>query len=217
MAKSASPEGWDNVKNRLNARLLELGWDQAELVRRSGVSDTTIRQLQTASATSYRPSTLAKVEAAVGWTHGSIDEIRRGEEPSLLERPEIHGGHGGIDWSAVADFVRRRRSQIFGHTIPAMARLASVPLDVWESLERGDRDRYEIRDLARVADALDMSSDALLRVGLGGEPLEGSPEQILVIEARVSGLEYKVDRVVDQLSQLVQQIRELRADLEASE
>ena len=58
---------------------MEVGWTQKELERRSGVSDTTLRNLQHARADNYRPAVLAAVSRALGWPPEAIDRISRGE------------------------------------------------------------------------------------------------------------------------------------------
>lgn len=78
---------WGFVSRAINERLMELGWTQKELERRSGVSDTTLRNLQHARADNYRPAVLAAVSRALGWPPEAIDRISRGEPtPDPVER-----------------------------------------------------------------------------------------------------------------------------------
>lgn len=70
---------------------MSLKWGQADLVRASGVSDTTIRDIQQGLKVTYRPSTLAKIATALGWTEDSLDRIWRGEEPVNLGSTVVVG------------------------------------------------------------------------------------------------------------------------------
>lgn len=82
-------EVWRSVANAINERLEDLAWDQAALVRASGVSATTIRWLQTASQLRYRPTTLAKVSKALGWPANAIEQIRtKGIIPEPFRDPD---------------------------------------------------------------------------------------------------------------------------------
>jgi transcriptional regulator with XRE-family HTH domain len=82
-------EGWRQVAVAINDRLADLGWDQAALVRASGVSATTVRWLQNASQPRYRPSTLTRVAKALGWSANAIERLRKeGEAPEPLLDPE---------------------------------------------------------------------------------------------------------------------------------
>ena len=61
---------------------------QQELAERAGVTDTTIRVLETARRTNFRSATLRAVSAAVGWTPDSAQRILDGGEP-LEEEPDF--------------------------------------------------------------------------------------------------------------------------------
>jgi transcriptional regulator with XRE-family HTH domain len=65
----------------------DLHIDQAELVRRAGVSDPIIRAMESGDVGPKGPrhTTIYKVERALGWAEGSIDQILDGGEPTLLE------------------------------------------------------------------------------------------------------------------------------------
>lgn len=69
------------TRRAIEERLDDLGWNQFDLVRESGVSATTIRWLQTGVERTYRPGTLAKVSKALGWPSGAIRQMLNGEEP----------------------------------------------------------------------------------------------------------------------------------------
>lgn len=67
---------WGQVGQRITERLYELGWTQADLVRRSNISDTQLRKFITGTITgSPRASTLRRIEMALDWPAGAIAEI----------------------------------------------------------------------------------------------------------------------------------------------
>lgn len=74
------PERCPAVADAIRQRMRELGINQAELIRRSGVSDTTLRKAlkgEPVKAVQKRYD-LAR---ALGWTPDSIDRLTAGEEP----------------------------------------------------------------------------------------------------------------------------------------
>lgn len=72
----------EDLRNRIRLALAERGWTQADLVRKSGVDKNTISTLMTGKATP-RPSTLGKIEAALGLTPGTL--AAPGEDDQLAE------------------------------------------------------------------------------------------------------------------------------------
>jgi hypothetical protein len=65
---------------------------QADLIKKSGVSEATVRPLMKGLAGNYRPITLGKVAVALGWTPGSLERIRDGETPIDLNDGEVSDG-----------------------------------------------------------------------------------------------------------------------------
>lgn len=64
----------------IRRRRLSLGgMTQTEAAKRAGVSDTTWNQVERGHAVSER--SLAKIEQALEWKPGSLDQIMRGDEP----------------------------------------------------------------------------------------------------------------------------------------
>ena len=74
-----SPHDWQ----RLGAAIKQARGTltQQELAERAGVTDTTIRVLETARRTNFRSATLRAVSTAVGWTPDSAERVLRGGEP----------------------------------------------------------------------------------------------------------------------------------------
>lgn len=81
-------EAWRRLAGAVRARRDELGFTQAELAVESGVSEPTIRVIETARRGSYQRATLRAIAQALGWTPDSLDRILRGEEPVEAGKPD---------------------------------------------------------------------------------------------------------------------------------
>lgn len=113
----------------------DLGWDQADLVRASGVSATTVRWLQTAAQESYRRSTLTKVCKALGWTSNAIDLVLAGGPfPEPKEDPVLTYPSDD-EYEAAED--RKRR----GSGLPAGSSGLTIP-ESFTDEELADVQRY---------------------------------------------------------------------------
>lgn len=73
------------ARDAINDRLDDLGWNQQELVRRSGVSATTVRWLQQGEVRTYRAATLSRVSKALGWPGGALSKILKGGDITEFE------------------------------------------------------------------------------------------------------------------------------------
>lgn len=71
---------WDHVAEALKARAAELGLIQAELARRSGVSDTALRGFYNGRPV-VRQDVKWKLASALRWPTDAIDRLAEGEEP----------------------------------------------------------------------------------------------------------------------------------------
>ena len=77
-------EDWSRVGVALTARVQALAVTKAELLRASGLSQTTLDgYLAGAPRTKYRADKVRDLCIAVGWTSDSIERILQGEEPVL--------------------------------------------------------------------------------------------------------------------------------------
>lgn len=77
-----TPEAGARLAAAIKARLdAEPGFTQAELVRRSGVSHPTVRNLMRGEPGRRGRTAVALVAVALGWTPDSIDRILDGLEP----------------------------------------------------------------------------------------------------------------------------------------
>lgn len=71
---------WDRVGRAIAERIEELGLTKAEVIRRSGVSGTSL-DAYIAGQPIKRKDKLAGLCAALGWTPDSVELVRRGEQP----------------------------------------------------------------------------------------------------------------------------------------
>lgn len=74
-------EAWERLAGAVRVRRRSLGLTQAGLAAEVGVSEPTIRVIETARRTSYKPSTLRDLALALHWTSDSVYRILAGDEP----------------------------------------------------------------------------------------------------------------------------------------
>jgi len=79
---------WERVGRAVRVRMGERALAQADLVRRAGLSDATVRRLHDGTPGNYRRATLGKLALALGWTPGSLEAIFAGGEPRERGAPE---------------------------------------------------------------------------------------------------------------------------------
>lgn len=77
-------QDWQAVATAINTRLGELGLTQKELAARSGLGESTIRQLQKnyRPDRSPRPYTLEAISVALQWPATHLAEVLGGEPPA---------------------------------------------------------------------------------------------------------------------------------------
>lgn len=77
---------WGRVADSVRSRMASLVIDQAELVRRSGLSDPFVRAIMRGEPRGNpRPANLARLAVALGWTPDSIDRLLDGDDPTEVE------------------------------------------------------------------------------------------------------------------------------------
>jgi transcriptional regulator with XRE-family HTH domain len=60
-----------------------------DLAARSGLSSGTVANLERGTRTRYQPETLAAIEAALGWAHGSVEKVLAGGRPTREQDPDL--------------------------------------------------------------------------------------------------------------------------------
>jgi transcriptional regulator with XRE-family HTH domain len=78
---SALVDGWRRLGNRVAAERARRRWTVDELAEAAQLSRRTIRSIESAERDRYRPTTLGKLEGALGWVDGSVDRIVEGRSP----------------------------------------------------------------------------------------------------------------------------------------
>lgn len=76
-------DGWTRVGRAIAERIDDLGVTKAEVIRRSGVSGTSLDAYISGQPIKRRDK-LTGLCAALGWTPGSIEAIANGRTPTLV-------------------------------------------------------------------------------------------------------------------------------------
>lgn len=79
-------ESRQRVHDSMTARRDELGMSQQDLANAAGVGLSSVGRLERGQI--IAPKIEKRIEEALGWRRGSIDAIRAGREPTLLDEPE---------------------------------------------------------------------------------------------------------------------------------
>lgn len=91
------------ARDAINERLDDLGWNQQELVKRSGVSATTVRWLQQGELRTYRAATLSRVSKALGWPGGALTKVLKGGDVPEFETDSPAPLPAGADAMILSD------------------------------------------------------------------------------------------------------------------
>ncbi|WP_313318192.1 helix-turn-helix domain-containing protein [Gordonia sputi] len=153
------------------ARRRELGLDVAELARTAGVDVKTIRSLE-AGERMPRDSTKAKIERALSWDSGGIDEVMEGREPP------VSGALRGSDGRVLNDFVAigGAEQELLEHLM-----LAKLVMDARDFVRR--RPSAENNVLAR---SLDEASELAIRAVARAEDYSLADAEWRINEERVA-------------------------------
>lgn len=74
---------WGALGRAIVSRRIECGYEtREELAEHSGIAARTLGDLETGRKTSYRRSTLARLEQALDWPAGTVDEVLGEPAPS---------------------------------------------------------------------------------------------------------------------------------------
>lgn len=83
----ASVANLQRLADYVVTRRTELDWSQETLAAKSGLRTVTLSDIETAKDRDRRPTTLAKLERALGWRPGSARAVLAGGEPELIDQP----------------------------------------------------------------------------------------------------------------------------------
>lgn len=74
---------WQRLGEMIVERRVEIGWTQAQFSVAAGVAAKVISDMENGRRADYQISTLVKVQTALGWATGSIQDVLAGGEPTL--------------------------------------------------------------------------------------------------------------------------------------
>lgn len=81
---------WERLGAKVTAERVRRGYRSiSAFAEASGLSSSTLDNLENHRKSSYTPSTLNVLEHALGWRAGSVDLVLGGGEPVLEEDPDL--------------------------------------------------------------------------------------------------------------------------------
>lgn len=76
--------GWQRLGVEIKTSRARLGMlTQAQLATRAGIGKRTVSDLERGARANYSPDTLAAVEAALGWSPGTVRVVLAGRRPDV--------------------------------------------------------------------------------------------------------------------------------------
>lgn len=86
------PRDWTLLATAIKERRLALRLTQVDLASAAGVSESTVQNLEAGETRTRIPTSLPKVEAALGWKEGAASAVLAGSEPTLAASGGDSGG-----------------------------------------------------------------------------------------------------------------------------
>jgi transcriptional regulator with XRE-family HTH domain len=83
------PKRWDLLAGHVTTQRAYLGYSIAQLASISGLSTSTLDNVEHGRKTSYDPATISALERALRWRHGSVERILNGLEPQPMQDPDL--------------------------------------------------------------------------------------------------------------------------------
>lgn len=80
---------WDRLAELAITQRASLGYSIAQLSARSGLSTSTLDNIEHNRKSSYDPATLATLERALRWRDGSVERILKGMDPQPIQDPDL--------------------------------------------------------------------------------------------------------------------------------
>lgn len=81
----AEPEAWRRVADAVIARRAHRGWTQIDVATKGAFSLDRVQTIEGAKRTRYRAGTIAALERALEWEHGSVEALLSGGEPTPID------------------------------------------------------------------------------------------------------------------------------------
>lgn len=82
-------DGWETLGARIYAERSRRWRTRPEFSRETGLSTRVLVDIEKGRRSSYRPTTLSAVEAALGWTEGSCMRVVNGGQPGRIADPQL--------------------------------------------------------------------------------------------------------------------------------
>lgn len=79
---------WKRLADAIRAARRENDWTQVQLADAAGVSEATVQNLESGAERRNVPTSLPKVERALGWSAGSGAAVLNGDEPTPLKHDD---------------------------------------------------------------------------------------------------------------------------------
>lgn len=81
---------WKRLGQIVRAERVRLGYHSvATFAKASGLSATTVDNIENGRKTSYRPDSVGALELALGWRSGSVERILAGQDPEAEVDPDL--------------------------------------------------------------------------------------------------------------------------------
>lgn len=80
---------WDQLAAHVTTQRAYLGYSIAQLSAVSGLSTSTLDNLEHGRKASYDPGTLSALERALRWAPGSVDRVLKGLNPLPVRDPDL--------------------------------------------------------------------------------------------------------------------------------
>lgn len=151
VASEGTGQGW--VRTRVIREMSARGWNQADLVRASGLTPDTVSDFLTGKRWPQQ-STRAKIAEGLGWTGDSLTLIEMGRDPIIV-------GIGAAG-SAHINVGGNQRTETVGPVDQDAGVLASLPPEALAGLDEADR--AEVIAAAKLS-ALEKAREIRRRLG----------------------------------------------------
>lgn len=99
-------QDWAALGDRVRARRSQLRISQEEVAERGGPSSKTVYAIERGTEATLRPSTLRRLDEALGWSDGTSEKILAGEAGGDSDAA------GDLDWAALGRWVLARRTEL---------------------------------------------------------------------------------------------------------
>lgn len=133
MSERSATQDWQRLAARAVARRTSLGMTQQDVQAAGGPAVATIRHIEGANKTRYRGTILGRLEIALRWTPGSVEQILAGGEPGILAAelgdaslPPLEASLAG---RATSDATRRVMSDLRGRAYSENRSLVEVLIE----------------------------------------------------------------------------------------